>query len=32
VEKKGFAKKKKESDMNSLKDMYKGENANYHNL
>jgi hypothetical protein len=32
VEKKGFAKKKKESDMNSLEDMYKGENANYHNL
>jgi hypothetical protein len=32
VEKKGFAKKKRESDINSLEGRYKGKNANYHNL
>jgi hypothetical protein len=29
VEKKGFARKKRESDMSNLKDMCKGKKANY---
>ena len=29
VEKKGFARKKRESDMNNLEDIYKGKKANY---
>jgi hypothetical protein len=31
VEKKGFAEKKRESDMNNLEGWYKGKKANYHN-